>query len=378
MGAASQPEVDLPLSASEWHTYQDHIPPLLKSIEVQGGTMQGRFFDYLIRYGAAAPMTTPLNDCAQQPLLVPRILPTVSDAKSEEFVLSDNRKLGVAYFGAATGAPVFYLHGYPGCRLSGAFFDAPGKKLGARIIAVDRPGIGNSSPQPGRVLLDLANDVRELAEQLNFRSYGIIGVSGGGPYALACAHSLPVENLKGVSIIGGMGPIELGTKGMSWGNWFTFTGLIYFPFIIRWLQNKVVRLLDKMTNEKLVEAVQGKLSDKSASWLGSDLMILKDPESFSTMLDLYREHFKQGVDGYMEDGYVLTRDWGFRLEDIPASIPIQLWYSRKDINVPLHMGEAIAARLRYPPDFYVEEDETHLNLVLKYSADALERLLEKM
>ena len=309
------------------------------------------------------------------------IFHTDENSDSHSFTLSDGRKIGFANFGAENGPTVFYLHGFPGSRLSGVFFDKPGKRLGARIIAVERPGVGISSPQPGRKLLDHANDIRELAEHLNVRSYGIIGVSGGGPYALACAYSLPEENLKSVSVVCGMGPIDMGTKGMNWSNWLIFKGLIYFPALVRWLQGRVVSVLNSLPNEKIVDAVTKRMSQRSSNWLGGngkDMRILSDPEFLTMMLDFYREHYRQGVDGFMEEGRVLTSNWGFSVEDIRPSIPTQLWYSRQDNNVPLRMGEAIAARLGSRPDLHVIQNETHLGLVLNHSFNALEHLLEKM
>lgn len=245
---------------------------------------------------------------------------------------------------------------------------------------MERPAIGISSPQPGRKALDHANDIRELAEHLNVKSYGIIGVSGGGPYALACAYSLPEEKLKSVSIIGGMGPIDIGTKGMKWSNWLIFKGFMYFPALVRWAQHRVISILRRLPNEKIVEMTNSRLSKLSYKWLSPNekaIGALKDPEFITLMLEFYREHYKQGVDGHMEEGRVLTSDLGFCVEDIRSSVPIQLWYGKQDTNVPLRMGEAIATRLSSRPDFYVK-DETHLSLVLRYSFDALERLLEKM
>ncbi len=83
----------------------------------------------------------------------------------------------------------------------------------ARIISVDRPGYGLSSPQPNRTILDHAKDVDYLANHLGLDSYAVLGISGGGPYALACAAMLPADKLKAVSIIGGLGPPEVGKKG---------------------------------------------------------------------------------------------------------------------------------------------------------------------
>ncbi|OLN95866.1 Proline iminopeptidase 2 [Colletotrichum chlorophyti] len=363
------------------HTLRACAAARLKAVELLIVYTRVQLCNFFAGFGAVSPMwsaTTSNIDFERQSPLRQRSS-YVNDSSSEEFVLSDGRKLGVAYYGAKSGSAVFYLHGYPCCRLSGgSFFDAPGKELGARIIAVDRPGIGNSSPQPGRTMLDHANDIRELAEHLKLQSYGVIGVSGGGPYALACAHALPAEHLKGVSIVCGMGPIAVGTEGMKWSNWIFFKGLLYAPMVIRWLQSKAVAVLDKLPNEKIVELGQSQLSKKSYSWVSPDIKTLKDTELFTMMLDFHREHYKQGIDGTMEDGRVLTSDWGFRLEDIRSSIPIQLWYSKKDTNVPFRMGEAIASRLSSRPDFYVDEYETHLDLVLKCRADALEHLLDKM
>lgn len=81
----------------------------------------------------------------------------------------------------------------------------------------------------------------------------------------------------------------------------------------------MVDLLNKMPNEKIIEQEQRRLSKKLYNWLSLDLRILRDPESPNTILDLYREHYKQGVHEYMEDGRVLTTDWSFRLEDVSRS-----------------------------------------------------------
>jgi hypothetical protein len=90
-----------------------------------------------------------------------------------------------------------------------------------------------------------------------------------------------------------------------------------------------------------------------------------------------REHYKQGVDGYMEEGRILSRVMGFKLEDVSPPVPIQLWYCKQDDHVPLRIGEAVAARLDNRTGFYVR-DEPHLSIVLKYRYDALELLLETM
>lgn len=93
---------------------------------------------------------------------------------SETFTLPDGRKLGYAQYGSLTGRPIFYLHGLPGSRLEGAGYDELGLKLGARIIATDRPGIGWSSPQPSRKLLDFPKDLEHLADHLKLYEYSVL------------------------------------------------------------------------------------------------------------------------------------------------------------------------------------------------------------
>ena len=171
--------------------------------------------------------------------------------------------------------------------------------------------------------------------------YFLSDMSGGGPYALACAYSLPEEKLKSISIVGGIGPIDIGTKGMNWSNRLIFKRLLHFPAIIRWLQIREVALLHNLSNEKIVKLVHSRLPKKSNRWVSPDLMNLKETEFLTMMLDIYREHYKQGVDGHIEDGRVLISDWGFRLKDIRSSLPIQLWYSKKDTNVTFQMARRL-------------------------------------
>lgn len=97
------------------------------------------------------------------------------DTTSNTLTLPDWRKLGYAQYGLQTGSrTVFYLHGLPGSRIEAAAFDAMAAKLGARIVAVDRPGMGLSSPQPGRTILDHARDIEYLAESFELDRYGVL------------------------------------------------------------------------------------------------------------------------------------------------------------------------------------------------------------
>ena len=93
---------------------------------------------------------------------------------SATFTLPDGRKLGYALYGASSNRAVFYLHGLPGSRIEAAVFDEHGTDLGVRIIGVDRPSVGWSSPHPERKILDHAQDIEHLAKHLELKDYGVL------------------------------------------------------------------------------------------------------------------------------------------------------------------------------------------------------------
>jgi hypothetical protein len=100
---------------------------------------------------------------------------------SDTITLPDGRKLGYAQYGSKAGRAIFYLHGLPGSRIEAAAWDELGLKLGARIIAADRPGIGWSSPHPGRTLLGHPEDLEYLAKHLELEEYRVLVRAIGYP-----------------------------------------------------------------------------------------------------------------------------------------------------------------------------------------------------
>ena len=144
--------------------------------------------------------------------------------------LKDGRKLGLAQYGAKEGIPVFYFHGYPTSRLEATLMEPFISGLNIRLIALDRPGYGFSDFSPERQILDWPDDVKECADMLGFDRFSVVGVSGGGPYALACAYKMP-EKLRKVSVICGLGPLhsfEL-RKMMRWPLHGSFIFATFFP-----------------------------------------------------------------------------------------------------------------------------------------------------
>ena len=112
----------------------------------------------------------------------------------EELVAAANgRELMVLEVGDPDGYPVLHHHGTPSCRLEVAHHDEAFRELGLRIIAVDRPGYGQSTPRRGATVGQWAEDATHVADRLRLDAFGVSGYSAGGPFATAVAAALPTR-----------------------------------------------------------------------------------------------------------------------------------------------------------------------------------------
>jgi len=175
--------------------------------------------------------------------------------------LPDKRQLAYAEYGDPNGLPVFLFHGLPGSRLSWGLLPDDSIPPGLRIVAPDRPGYGNSDPKPYRTLLDWADDVAALADVLDIRRFAAVGVSGGGPGALACAWKMP-ERLLSVGVVAGAAPTNAPSvlMGMSKTNRFFMELAWYVP----WLSSLNVRFLASVIRRnpgRYINTMQYKVRD---------------------------------------------------------------------------------------------------------------------
>ncbi|KAK3636836.1 hypothetical protein LTR56_013947 [Elasticomyces elasticus] len=292
--------------------------------------------------------------------------------------LPDGRTLAYAAFGSSNGHAIFELHGFPGSRLEAAVYHQSALELGAQVIGVDRPGIGLSSPHLGRTVLDHAEDLRFLAKALGHSSYSIIGVSGGGPYALACAYLHSPEALKKVVLVAGMGPHDVSVKGMRIGNRFIFWCFQYFPWLARLTARlsatqykRLIAMPDDQLSAYIAKTLKSRLRFRSVQ--EKDAEAMSDVYSLRMMLESGSEHFRQGTDAWLEEGRLVTSPIGFDLNDV--KVPVLLWCGRQDLNVPLSVGEEIAKGLPEGLAKVRIEDETHISLVLNRRKEILGEVL---
>ena len=268
--------------------------------------------------------------------------------------LSDGRKLGFAEFGKMQGKPVFYFHGFPGSHLEAKIAETMAKDSRVRFIGIDRPGFGLSDFKLKRKLADWPNDVTELADSLGIDQFSILGVSGGGPYAAACAHQMP-DRLISVGIVCGMGPVDVPhimdqmvsiyRQGLRLTRRFPKIVTALYPFSSFFFRNYPERMLSIL----------------SAKVAGPDKIALKNNELIKVLSASFREAFRNSLLWPVTDVVLYSRPWGFSLDDI--RIKVHLWHGEMDKVVPPAMGHYLANTI---PDcratFY--PDEGHFSIIL--------------
>lgn len=272
--------------------------------------------------------------------------------------LPDGRALSFAQYGPADGRPLVLCHGLPGSRRQRPPDLEHLLPLDVRVIVPERPGLGRSDPQTGRRLLDWPDDLARLADHLRVERFALLGVSGGAPYALACAwrasrersaagqamasHAL-VGRIAGLGIVSGMGPTDAwGRAALSRRSRLILGLARRAPWILRAPLAALGRLARSPHGDptKLVGLLFGL---GGGTLPRTDLAILARPQIRAQMRADLAEAFRQGAGGVTQELGLLARPWGFRLEEI--TLPVRLWHGDADGIVPVAMARQVSAAL---------------------------------
>jgi pimeloyl-ACP methyl ester carboxylesterase len=250
--------------------------------------------------------------------------------------LPDGRELAWLERGNPKGPAVFVFHGSPGSRLQVSFDEDAINAARVRFIAVDRPGYGHSGFQPARRLADWASDVVCLADHLHIDTFSVVGISGGGPHAAACARFLP-DRVRAAGIVSGVGPLaEPGSEAEMMLLNRVITRLARrSEYLVRPLFALTVSIFRRWP-EKAIRATSGQAP-------GSDTEIMERPAVRAAYVDSYRHAPSTSARAAAQDFSLFAKDWGFRLEEI--EVPVHVWHGDVDINVPISHGRLHAARI---------------------------------
>lgn len=249
---------------------------------------------------------------------------------SDSFInLSDGRKLGFIDYGKPEGLPVFMLHGTPGSRVFGFEGELLVHKEKLRIITPERPGYGLSDPSITRTIKSFSIDIEQLANHLGLTKFHVAGVSGGGPYALACGQCLS-DRVISITLISSARPTDMKDfyKGMSFGNKLAFRISKYMPFLLKPLYSYMARVFRKKP-EEAIEAIQAQL----CPWDQKVMSDLKLKDGMKVFIAHIYEAYRQGSDGAYSDTVLLSKPWGIDFKSITA--PIFMWHGEADTLMPI-------------------------------------------
>lgn len=250
------------------------------------------------------------------------------------FRLPDGRQLAWCERGDPGGTVVFAFHGLPGSRLQVHPDESIAYAAGARVIHVDRPGWGQSDAQPGRRIGDWPNDILRLADHLQVDRFAVAGVSGGGPFAAACAAQLG-DRLTRTAIISGVGPPRSMLSAKSWEVRTAFRAAASVPSIIA----------PALVASAVIGArVPGFFLDRLIARVPAcDREILRQRDIRCMLIRDIAEAFRNGHQAFLEDLQLEARPWGIAFEQV--SCPVALWHGAADTIVPPSATAALAALL---------------------------------
>jgi len=287
------------------------------------------------------------------------------DSSGRVLTLPGGRRLGYIELGLARGAPVFYFHGFPASRLEARLVEAATLRRGVRMIAPDRPGYGLSGFLPGRRISDWPADVTALADALELGRFSVLGVSGGAPYAVACAALLP-DRVSGAGIVGGLGRLDREEDRAQ------FNAFARFSFALARRAPALSRLLNRALALLLRDSPRLMLKLLASELPPPDREVLADPSVFAAIADSLREAFRQGGRGAALELILYARPWDIAPESI--QVPFHVWHAEPDTTVPVATGKRLAAaipgcRARY------YADEGHFSLPVRRMDEILADLV---
>lgn len=265
------------------------------------------------------------------------------EARDRTLRLRDGRRLGYAEYGDPSGPPLFLFQGTPTSRLPHHPLQT---RVPVRIAIAERPGFGLSDFQPGRRLLDWPADVAQLADHLGVERFAVLGISGGGPHALACGAALP-DRIECVGVASGIGPVAApdATRGMASQRVQGLFVARRLPFLVRplcWAFRNPAR-----NPERFVRRF-------TSGFPASDRALLEGSGFREQRARSYAEATRRGVRGFAHEIAMLTRPWGFTPADVRCDV--RLWHGEDDASTPLAMARAVAAALpRCEATFYPGE-----------------------
>jgi pimeloyl-ACP methyl ester carboxylesterase len=255
------------------------------------------------------------------------------------FVRSANgRKFGVKISGKPSGHPVFFLHGTPGSWVGPVPRGRVLYEQGVRLISFDRPGYGCSDRLLSRTVADVVPDVVAIADSLGIDRFAVLGRSGGGPHALACAALLPHRVTRAAALVSLAPPDAEGLNwfdGMADSNVDAYTTAAADPKLL------TARLMQAAA--KIKASPTNHLADLRLEMPAPDRLVVADAGIRAMLAHNFAEALQTSADGWIDDVLAFCSPWGFDLSAI--GVPVVLWHGEDDVFSPVAHTRWLASRI---------------------------------
>jgi pimeloyl-ACP methyl ester carboxylesterase len=260
-------------------------------------------------------------------------------APTTSVTTQDGRTLACCEVGDPNGPLVIHNHGGPSSRLEARLFAGAASRSRIRLVCVDRPGFGQSTPQRTRTYSGWADDMVTVADVLGYQEFGVTGWSEGGPWALAAAAYIDPHRLRHVSSIAG------GSYGAFGDNWAAdqlskadaFGGTLALRFKPGFrLMYASLGIVAKHFRATYVKQVMSAVNDY-------DRQILGQPGVETAFYETSAECFAHGADGLVRDSELLYRSWAFDVRTIERRV--HMWQGLDDKLVTDSINKTVADRM---------------------------------
>lgn len=259
--------------------------------------------------------------------------------------------------------------GTPGGLVPRSYLAEVCDRFDLQLVHVGRPGYGLSSPRPGRVAADVAEDIAAVLDHLGVETFVTMGCSGGGPHAIACAALLPERCLAAAPVVS---PAPIDAQGLDYYVGMAPSNVEEWKLAEQgreavgpWLEQSAVGLKQNDVEEFASQYADG--------FPPMDLALVRT--GFGEIFEAStKKALSTGVEGWLEDDLMLVAPWGFELGAITT--PVTVWAGRQDRMVSsahsVWLADAIPGA-----DLHVLGEHGHLSVQVAALPDIVEDLLRR-
>ena len=282
--------------------------------------------------------------------------------------LPDGRSVDLYVVGEENAPTLVFHNGTPSSGIPSPDILAAAQQLGLRHVSWSRPGYGSSTRQAGRSIASVVADTAAVLDHLGAATCHVVGWSGGGPHALACAALLP-DRVRGAATIAGVAPFPADgldwTAGMGAENVEEFNAALAGPEALIGFKERAWPIYRAITADEVADGLGDLIDDVDRGSLRGDFA--------AWFAQMVREGLRESYWGWFDDDPACVRPWGFELGSI--GVPVHVWQGGHDRMVPFAHGQWLMSHIpKAVAHLYPEHG--HLTLAVDSIPQILSELID--